>query len=489
MLGLARGDAIGSKRSDIPAIGTLQAGAATQLAAWTTEGLLRAATRYGGNVLGNTTGVIQYAYQRWAMLRGGLPSTAGWFPVPEFYGLPVTEFEDLPSRGWLLDVPAMAEQRGSSPSTLKAILSGTATNSYGCQALLRGLPIAAHAGPPEIAPDHLAHYACSIAELTHRHPRGSAAVRLSAVIAVLSLREERSVLAAIRKAMELSSPEEIHTESVSAFQKATSAPCVPQTLKRLAPDKTAASALAGGIYVALSFPEADTVAEALEFAGWAPDGDSVAGAFLGAVHGYEALPTALTSRLELGWVIDQLACDLARQAVENQACAGTKSEDPDPGPPVDPGGAPDTPAHERSSVEFPLRRNERRSGSCRFAAAGHNSLRDRMPPCSMHCRKAGGSPLRRPWTWHWTWRGRSLRARTPRGASPTTAVARATLPDQRSLSSTPTTHLFPVMNKRVLRLLGTWEARDYGIDGQVFRHVRRRRPSHKDPPSSTKQLK
>lgn len=331
MLGLALGDAIGSKGSDIPAAGTLEAGAATQLAAWTTEGLLRAATRYGGNVLGNTTDVIQYAYQRWAMLRGGLPSTADWYPV--------FELADMSGRGWLLDVPVMAEQRGSSPSTLKAILSGTPTESYGCQALLRGLPIAAFAGPRETAPDQLARYACSVAELTHLHPRGSAAVHLSAVIAVLSLREERSVLAAIRTGMEMWIPEEIHTESVSAFQQGMSAPCVPQTLERLAPDKTAASALAGGIYVALSFPEADTVAEALEFAGWAPDGDSVAavaGAFLGAVHGYEALPTALTSRLELGWVIDQLARDGARQIVENQAGAGWKSDDPDPEPPVDP---------------------------------------------------------------------------------------------------------------------------------------------------------
>ena len=79
----------------------------------------------------------------------------------------------------------------------------------------------------------------------------------------------------------------------------------PQTLERLAPDKTGLSALTGGIYVAMSFPDVDTVGEALEFAGWAPDGDSVAavaGALLGAVHGYEALPTRLDqqARARLG---------------------------------------------------------------------------------------------------------------------------------------------------------------------------------------------
>lgn len=331
MLGLALGDAIGSKGSDIPTTGTLEAGAATQLAAWTTEGLLRTATRYGGNVLSNSTDVIRYAYQRWAMLRGGLPSTTDWNPV--------LEMPDTSGRGWLLDVPAMTEQRGSSPSTLKAILSGTPTQSHGCQALLRGLPVAALAGPRGPAQDHLARYALSVAELTHRNERATAAVQLCTMIAVLSLRQERCVVTAIRSAMELGVPEDMPRESVSAFQRAISAPCVPQTLERLAPDKSAPSALAGGIYVAMSFPEADTVAEALEFAGWAPDGDSVAtvaGAILGAVHGYEALPSSLTSRLELGWVMDQLARDLAHQVVENQAGAGWKSEGPDPDLPLDP---------------------------------------------------------------------------------------------------------------------------------------------------------
>lgn len=334
MLGLALGDAIGAKRSDIPATGPLEAGAATQLAAWTTEGMLRAATRYGGNVLGNSTGTVLGAYQRWAMLRGGMPSTPDWHPL--------VDLDSTVVGGWLLDVPAMAQTRGSSPSTFAAILSGTPTQSQGCQALLRGLPIAALAGPTmarNAGPEELAQYACSVADITHRHPRGRVAVHLSATMAVMCLREQRSVPAAIRAGMELSVAGEAHRETYSAFQQGVSAPCVPQTLERLAPDKSAVSALAGGIYVALSFPEADAIAQALEFAGWAPDGDSVAavaGAFLGAVHGYEALPVALTSRLELGWVTDQLAADLARQVITNQAGAGWKSESPDPEPPLDP---------------------------------------------------------------------------------------------------------------------------------------------------------
>ena len=35
------------------------------------------------------------------------------------------------------------------------------------------------------------------------------------------------------------------------------------------------------------------------------------GALLGAVHGYEVLPVAQVSRIELGWVMDRLGTDLA----------------------------------------------------------------------------------------------------------------------------------------------------------------------------------
>lgn len=64
MLGLALGDAVGSKASDVPATGVLEAGAATQLAAWTIEGTLRNLTRYG-KLHPHLTDIGLYAYQRW----------------------------------------------------------------------------------------------------------------------------------------------------------------------------------------------------------------------------------------------------------------------------------------------------------------------------------------------------------------------------------------------------------------------------------------
>ena len=85
---------------------------------------------------------------------------------------------------------------------MKAILSGKPTNSYGCQALLRGLPLAAMAGPRNAPTEQLQRYARRVAELTHRHPRGNAAVHLATEIAIQCLRQESSVLLAIRAGME-----------------------------------------------------------------------------------------------------------------------------------------------------------------------------------------------------------------------------------------------------------------------------------------------
>ena len=327
MLGLALGDAIGSRRSDIPADGTLEAGVATQLAAWTAEGLLRTATRYGGYVVGNPTDVLTHAYQRWALLRGARPSTAHWGPV--------IELSDVATRGWLIDLPAMAHVRGSSPATMKAITQGRAVSSAGCQALLRSLPIAAFLrGTPTAALDDFARAAAGI---THDDGMRNASTGFAVRLAAACLQSD-SFQRAFDTTIGDGVPGDVDRLIERLIDEGMAQPCVPQLLERLAPDKTASSALVGGIYVALSFPDLDTIDEALEFAGWAPDGDSVAavaGALLGAVHGYEALPIALGARLELGWAMDILARDLAKQTTENQAGDGWKGDGYGPDP-IDP---------------------------------------------------------------------------------------------------------------------------------------------------------
>jgi hypothetical protein len=91
-------------------------------------------------------------------------------------------------------------------------------------------------------------------------------------------------------------------------------------LREVAPDKTAKSALAGGLYVASTYAEPERFVEALEFAATAPDGDSVAavaGALLGAGNGASQLPADLVSRHELAWVMDTLARDAVQELMDS----------------------------------------------------------------------------------------------------------------------------------------------------------------------------
>jgi ADP-ribosylglycohydrolase len=165
-----------------------------------------------------------------------------------------------------------------------------------------------------------------VAALTHSHDD----VRVATIAAVefasrcIQVGEMGHVLASLRHGVGPFAREFVAVagEAVRAGQ---TEPCVPDVLAQVAPDRTAAAAVAGAVYVVASFPEVDSVADALEFAGWAPDGDSVAaaaGAFLGALHGYEALPVGLLDRLEIGWVMDRLARDLAVQVQRDQSGGG-----------------------------------------------------------------------------------------------------------------------------------------------------------------------
>lgn len=167
MLGLALGDAIGSCGDEVPEQGPLASGVATQLAAWTVEGTLRQITRYG-SLQPHLTDNVRDAYKRWAALRNHAtsPTTP---PAPGHRG------KHHRGRGWLIDEPAMANLRGRSPSTEKALIAGRPVRSRGCQALLRVLPLAALAFlrlegssvKSQDAQTAAETYARSVAALTH----------------------------------------------------------------------------------------------------------------------------------------------------------------------------------------------------------------------------------------------------------------------------------------------------------------------------------
>lgn len=320
MLGLALGDAVGAKAGDISGSGVLASGAATQLAAWTIEGLLRSYTRTR-DPLNHSGHVILGAYQRWAILRG----EAHIESTRMLRALADVEEGAGHGDGWLIHVPAMGERRGNSPTTLKALRQLQPVTSRGCQSLIRTLPIAAltmmfqseyfaEYDKPEPSNDELiecvATLGQSLSRLTH-DDQGDSVVEAAVHILRRHLFSYPSVYA-----VEIDPVRDLSSTSLGRLREARDAaisePGHEGILVRLAPDKSSLSALAGGLYVAISYPERDMVRDALQFASRAPDGDSVAavaGAMIGAAAGYEALPVDLVSRLEMGWVMDRLAID------------------------------------------------------------------------------------------------------------------------------------------------------------------------------------
>lgn len=316
MLGLALGDAMGNHP---PPTGMLPSGVATQLACFTVEGLTRASMRMSHKGICHAPSVIWHAYCRWATLQGITPR-----PFESQFAPGASQWPD----GWLATVPALSQRRGNAPSTVYALRVGrqgsldhSATNSDGCQGLIRSLPIAVVGS--EGKQQWSAELARDTAALTHGNPFALAIAAAGAVILGHCLGGDDT-----RRAMESGMAEArtylADAPDGSALPEAMNAGFqVPRRLgllRQLAPASTSAAAMKGGLYVAASFPERADVSEALAFAALAPHGKSVAavtGALLGAVHGASALPVDLVSRLELAWVVDTLARDVVIELMDS----------------------------------------------------------------------------------------------------------------------------------------------------------------------------
>lgn len=293
VLGLALGDAVGSRPAHPSPSGMLPSGAATQLALATVDGLLRAEVSRSELMLKQAselaTSEVCESYRRWAVRRGEVPR------------------EVAQDSGWTSAVPQLALKRGSSPTTVQAILTNDVVDSIGYHALLRALPIAAWNRP------QMGVVSKSIG-FSHNVQRTWTLTNLMIILMRLALKSGDLDAAVAFTANEMGARTKPATHLATVRERAASQPCVPEVLRAFAPGRTVGSAVTGGLYVAMSYPDADTIAEAMEFARQAPSGNAVAavaGAILGAVHGVHALPVELVSQLELGWVADALARDLA----------------------------------------------------------------------------------------------------------------------------------------------------------------------------------
>ncbi|MDN3495291.1 ADP-ribosylglycohydrolase family protein [Planococcus sp. APC 4015] len=316
VLGLSLGDAAAGSGVNDPRVRVLHAGAATELAAWTIEGLLREFVAEGWAITAQSC-EVQHAYQRWALLRGAHPTSDLWNPV--------ATVEGSPARGWLLDELGTRAVRGSSPSMLSVVTTGLPSQQPSSRAIVKGLPYAILAGADDFVtsgPDKVAVYAGLLASRTHTHPEAVGGAAVSTLILAHCLRATeplRTVMESCRDGLAYLGGTSPLTGFdvkliIDTIEAGAGHPGDGTVIRRLAPDDSALSSLRAAIYVAMSCSEADDARQALELSAAAPDQRSVAAialAFLGALRGYEALPQDLVNRLELGWTMDRLAIDLA----------------------------------------------------------------------------------------------------------------------------------------------------------------------------------
>ncbi|CAL9341259.1 hypothetical protein SUDANB106_00281 [Streptomyces sp. enrichment culture] len=322
LLGLAAGDALGAAGGAPPARGPLRAGVGTQLACFTVEGLIRACVRGSHKGICHPPSVVWHAYCRWAAGQGIEPER---FRRRWAGGGADKAWPD----GWLADVPALAERRGSAPATVTALTGleqGTVerpvTASRGCHALTRAL--AAGVLPAGREGSAWVRWARELAALTHGGAAAQSATAAAAVLVGHCLHGASvpQALAAGTEAVQAARdlPGGLAARLADARKGAERQPADPARLALLAPDATAEAVLLGGVYVAASFSGRADVGAALRFAAGAPHGEGVgcvAGALLGAAHGADALPTGPVSRLELAWILDVLARDLVAELTES----------------------------------------------------------------------------------------------------------------------------------------------------------------------------
>ncbi|MDP9459863.1 MAG: ADP-ribosylglycohydrolase family protein [Actinomycetota bacterium] len=271
--------------------------------------------------------VVWHALVRWAHGQG-IP--LGGHVYDEWRGGVAGGWPD----GWLVGVPALAERRGSAPATVSALKSGTqgrrdrpATQSMGSHGLIRTLPVSV-VGMPSPRTFELA---ADVAALTHGHPSGFITAADGALLAT-TLLTGRGLQAGVDEAERLIAEVNPGSDHVGAYARAADegriSPGEPGLLAQHAYDRTAFAALRGALYVAGSFPRPEQVLGALTFAARGPGSGvaAVAGALLGAVHGLDALPPALVSRLELAWAADTLARDLVSEIVDSPGGQETWTE-------------------------------------------------------------------------------------------------------------------------------------------------------------------
>ncbi|MFE4636013.1 ADP-ribosylglycohydrolase family protein [Streptomyces sp. NPDC056773] len=329
LLGSAIGDALGAPvaplslpelleahgPTGITEAATAEVTAATQLALFTVDGLIRAHVRRDTGAWHPPTDVHQ-AYLRWSLTQ------SDWGPD-----------ERREDNGWLAQEEWLYARRSPERSCLTGFADGVLgtlaqpknPTAVDPGAATRSAPFGLLVG---WEPALVLQLAVECAAQSHGHPTAYLSAGAHAVI-VHGLTRGESLDAAVQRALGLLGVRPGHQPVTDALQRAlgavtTGAPS-PQTVEGLSPGygRSAEEVLAIAVYCALV---AENVAHGLRLA-VNHGGDSAAtgtlcGALLGAQHGETALPAAWLAGLEGRATVLELADDFALEMTQGPALHG-----------------------------------------------------------------------------------------------------------------------------------------------------------------------
>lgn len=316
----------------------------TQMTLFTANGLLFGVTRFcsHGMLGASLKDFVSYAYQDWLQTQNGVQSYNKYHYC------------------WICDIQELNARRAPGNTCMSALLSiqlreKVENDSKGCGGVMRVAPVGLMAAADELtivkdyygnevqrcewAIDDIIRLGGDCAEITHKHPLGylPAAFQAALIYRIITAKEEMSfsvlqkliegvyadikrvytsereqremekLWALVGKAIQLAMPEGRHSEEIAA-------------INILGEGWTGDEALAIAIYCTLRHLDSfeDAIVAAVNHDGDSDSTGAVCGNLMGAIVGYDAIPSHYTRDLELKELILEIADDIVQGCTINE---------------------------------------------------------------------------------------------------------------------------------------------------------------------------
>lgn len=278
----------------------------TQMTLFTTEGLLRANSRWHDRGLCHVPSVIHRSYLRWLHMQG----VESKYIDPDF---------GQSLDGWLINVPGLKTRRAPGTTCLGALsgeemgaIDNPINDSKGCGGVMRVAPVGLF-----VERGRVFQLGCEAAAITHGHPSGYLAAGCLALIiaGIISGSTLRDSIDITIEELMLNDGHEECLESMLLAKNLTEDETLmpgPEVVERLGEGWVAEEALAISLYCALVAEDDFTrgVLLAVNHGGDSDSTGAITGNILGALLGKSVIPSDWLDQLEMRDLVEEISSDL-----------------------------------------------------------------------------------------------------------------------------------------------------------------------------------